>query len=135
MRSIASNTAVLLRYVQKSHMRRVPPCSHGQRVQPLTPALYKRQVQQDHVLVIYDDLDTPTAKTRLRPKGGHGGHNGMRSIVAMLGDSQDFARLRVGATQGHDNAEFCMTLHRHRHCRMAYSLLQAMTVGMWCRWY
>jgi Peptidyl-tRNA hydrolase len=54
------------------------------------------QVQQDHVLVIYDDLDLPTAKTRLRAKGGHGGHNGMRSIVAMLGDSQDFARIRVG---------------------------------------
>jgi peptidyl-tRNA hydrolase len=55
------------------------------------------QVQQDHVLVIYDDLDLPTAKTRLRAKGGHGGHNGMRSIVAMLGNSQDFARIRVGA--------------------------------------
>lgn len=54
------------------------------------------KVQQDHVLVIYDDLDLPTAKTRLRAKGGHGGHNGMRSIVAMLGNSQDFARIRVG---------------------------------------
>lgn len=49
--------------------------------------------------MIYDDLDLPTAKTRLRAKGGHGGHNGMRSIVAMLGDSQDFARIRVGAAR------------------------------------
>ena len=49
------------------------------------------------MLVIYDDLDTETGKTRLRHKGGHGGHNGMRSIVSLLGNSQDFARLRVGA--------------------------------------
>lgn len=78
-------------------------------------------MQQDHVLVIYDDLDLPTAKTRLRVKGGHGGHNGMRSIVAMLGDSQDFARIRVGAACGR-----CIMLcevHHRGYERRAASLI------------
>lgn len=46
--------------------------------------------------MIYDDLDLPFAKLRLLPKGGHGGHNGMRSIVDHLNQSRDFARLRIG---------------------------------------
>ncbi|KAE8724012.1 Peptidyl-tRNA hydrolase [Hibiscus syriacus] len=55
---------------------------------------YKIPLKQ--VLVIYDDLDLPFAKLRLLPKGGHGGHNGMRSIVDRLKGSRDFPRLRIG---------------------------------------
>ena len=47
------------------------------------------------VLVIYDELDIPLAQLRMRPFGGTGGHNGMRSITERLG-SQDFPRIRVG---------------------------------------
>lgn len=46
-------------------------------------------------MVIYDDLDTPTASVRLRAKGGHGGHNGMRSIIQHL-SSNEFPRIKVG---------------------------------------
>jgi PTH1 family peptidyl-tRNA hydrolase len=49
----------------------------------------------DDVLVIYDDLDLPLGRLRLRPEGGAGGHNGMRSIIEVLG-GQGFPRLRVG---------------------------------------
>ena len=49
------------------------------------------------LLVVYDDLDLPTAAVRLRAKGGHGGHNGMRSIVQQLGGANDFPRVRIGA--------------------------------------
>ena len=38
------------------------------------------RVPPERVLVIYDDMDLPTAQVRLRAKGGHGGHNGMKSI-------------------------------------------------------
>ncbi|KAE8698199.1 Peptidyl-tRNA hydrolase [Hibiscus syriacus] len=55
---------------------------------------YKIPLKQ--VLVIYDDLDLPFAKLRLLPKGGHGGHNGMRSIVDRLKGSRDFPHLRIG---------------------------------------
>jgi PTH1 family peptidyl-tRNA hydrolase len=47
------------------------------------------------LLVIYDDLDLPFGKLRLRQRGSAGTHNGMKSIIGQLG-SQEFARLRVG---------------------------------------
>lgn len=46
------------------------------------------------VLVVSDDMDLPFGKLRVRPSGGHGGHNGLRSIIATIGDA--FPRLRVG---------------------------------------
>ena len=49
----------------------------------------------ENLLVIHDDLDTPFGMLRLRWNGGHGGQNGLRSIVRHLG-STDFARLRFG---------------------------------------
>jgi len=47
------------------------------------------------MLVLYDDLDLPLDKIRLRPGGGSGGHRGMRSIIQHLG-TEDFPRLRLG---------------------------------------
>lgn len=47
------------------------------------------------LLVVSDDLDLPTGQLRLRKTGGHGGHNGLRSIIEQLG-CRDFARLRIG---------------------------------------
>jgi len=47
------------------------------------------------VLVVYDDMDLPLGKIRLRQSGSAGGHNGMRSLIACLG-TQEFPRLRLG---------------------------------------
>ncbi|MBO8127349.1 MAG: aminoacyl-tRNA hydrolase [Firmicutes bacterium] len=47
------------------------------------------------ILVIYDDMDLPVGKIRLRYKGGAGTHNGMRSVIEELG-SEEFPRLRIG---------------------------------------
>jgi PTH1 family peptidyl-tRNA hydrolase len=47
------------------------------------------------LLVIYDDLDLPLGKIRLRQSGSSGGHKGMNSIISALG-SEDFPRIRVG---------------------------------------
>ncbi|XP_051115844.1 peptidyl-tRNA hydrolase, mitochondrial-like [Andrographis paniculata] len=55
---------------------------------------YKIPLEQ--VLVMFDDMDLPFAKLRLLPKGGHGGHNGMKSIINHLKGSRDFPRLRIG---------------------------------------
>ena len=63
----------------------------GDAVGPL--ANYYR-IPPTHVLVIYDELDLPLGTIRLRPSGGAGGHNGMKSIIQHLGT--DFPRLRVG---------------------------------------
>ena len=49
----------------------------------------------DDLIVVYDDIDLPLGKLRIRPGGSAGTHNGMRSIVSSLG-SEKFARLRIG---------------------------------------
>lgn len=66
------------------------------------------------VLIIYDDMDLPTGKLRLRLSGGAGGHNGMKSIISHLG-TKEFPRLRVGigATEkGPDDAVVSHVLGR-----------------------
>lgn len=47
------------------------------------------------MIVVYDDMDVPFGRLRIRPKGGPGTHNGMRSIVSAIG-SEDFPRIRLG---------------------------------------
>jgi PTH1 family peptidyl-tRNA hydrolase len=47
------------------------------------------------LIVVYDDLDLPLGRVRLRAAGGSGGHKGMQSIIERLG-TEEFARLRVG---------------------------------------
>lgn len=49
----------------------------------------------ESVLVIYDDMDLPMGRLRLRLSGSAGGHNGMKSAIAHLG-TQNFPRLRIG---------------------------------------
>ena len=64
----------------------------GQAVRAVTD-WYKLQPQS--VLVIYDDMDLPVGRLRMRLSGSAGGHNGMKSIIAHLG-GKDFPRLRIG---------------------------------------
>ena len=49
----------------------------------------------EQLVVVHDELDLPAGVVRLKFGGGHGGHNGLRDIVAHLG-TRDFYRLRVG---------------------------------------
>ena len=48
----------------------------------------------EEVFVVVDDIDLPFGKLRARAFGGHGGHNGLRSVIATIGEN--FPRLRVG---------------------------------------
>ncbi|MEI6064865.1 MAG: aminoacyl-tRNA hydrolase [Pseudanabaena sp. ELA748] len=57
------------------------------------------KVSPENILVIYDDMDLPLGKLRLRPSGSAGGHNGMKSIISHLG-TQNFPRLRLGIGRG-----------------------------------
>jgi PTH1 family peptidyl-tRNA hydrolase len=47
------------------------------------------------VLVVHDELDLPPGSAKLKLGGGHGGHNGLKDIIAHLG-TKDFWRLRLG---------------------------------------
>src|SRR3954449_5301598 len=49
----------------------------------------------DDLMIVYDDIDLPLARLRIKPSGSSGTHNGMRSIVASLA-SERFPRLRFG---------------------------------------
>ena len=62
---------------------------------PVACLVHKHKIPLSNLLVIYDDLDLPLGKIRLRQSGGSGGHKGMNSIVSALG-SESFSRIRVG---------------------------------------
>src|SRR5699024_5835725 len=53
------------------------------------------KISIEDIIVIYADLDLPVGKIRLRTKGGHGGHNGIRSLIDHL-RTKEFKRIRVG---------------------------------------
>ena len=57
--------------------------------------LRKYQCPPERMIVIYDDIDLPPGKVRIRKDGGAGTHNGMRSIVECIGKT-GFPRIRVG---------------------------------------
>ena len=52
------------------------------------------KVEQEKILVVHDEIDLPFGVVRLKSGGGHGGHNGLRSITEQLGSK--FARVRMG---------------------------------------
>ena len=62
---------------------------------PAVKELLRRyKLGADRLLLVSDDLDMPVARVRVRQGGGHGGHNGLRSVVGAIG--ADFARVRIG---------------------------------------
>ena len=56
-------------------------------------------VKTSDILVVYDDVNLPFGKLRLRAKGSAGGHNGMASVIAALG-TLEIPRLRIGTGKG-----------------------------------
>lgn len=50
---------------------------------------------EEEIVVIYDDMDMPPGKVRLRQKGGAGGHNGIKSLIQHLG-TKTFNRIKIG---------------------------------------
>ena len=81
----------------------------GQDVRLLIPTTYMNRSGQavaalanffriapDAILVAHDELDLPPGVAKLKKGGGHGGHNGLRDIIAQLGNNKDFHRLRLG---------------------------------------
>ncbi|MBN9229852.1 MAG: aminoacyl-tRNA hydrolase [Legionella sp. 40-6] len=53
------------------------------------------RINPEEILVVHDELDLPPGRIKLKTGGGHGGHNGLRDIIAHLG-STNFHRLRIG---------------------------------------
>ncbi len=53
------------------------------------------KIPAESILVVHDELDFEVGTARLKQGGGHGGHNGLRDVIAHL-SSSDFYRLRIG---------------------------------------
>ena len=70
----------------------------------------RHRIAPADLLVIVDDLDLPVGTLRVREKGSHGGHNGLRSIIDALGTT-DFPRVRLGVGRppaGVDPADYVL---------------------------
>ncbi len=72
----------------------------GQAVQPAA-AFYK--VPPENILVVSDDISLPLGTLRLRRSGSAGGHNGLKSIISVLGDG--FPRLKIGVGRPPENID------------------------------
>ena len=90
---------------------------HGQEVFLLKPQTFMNlsgravgalaqfyKIAPAEILVVHDELDLPPGVSRLKLGGGHGGHNGLKDIIAHLG-SKDFWRLRLGIGHPGERAE------------------------------
>ena len=53
------------------------------------------KIPVNNIIIIYDDIDLETGIIKIRKKGGPGGHNGMKSVIARLG-TEEFPRIRIG---------------------------------------
>lgn len=80
----------------------------GQRVLLMKPQTYMNlsgvavekaasfyKIPPEHIIVLFDDISLPVSKLRIRRKGSHGGHNGIRSIIDYL-HSDNFPRVKIG---------------------------------------
>ncbi|MGR6981078.1 aminoacyl-tRNA hydrolase [Testudinibacter sp. P27/CKL/0425] len=54
------------------------------------------RIQPEQILVAHDELDLPPGAAKIKQGGGHGGHNGLKDIIANLGNNKNFYRLRLG---------------------------------------
>lgn len=61
----------------------------------IAPLMNFYKLEADDLIVAHDDMDIPVGTIRIRKKGSSGGHNGIKSILAHLGD-EHFARVRIG---------------------------------------
>ncbi len=68
------------------------------------------KVPMERLIVIYDDVDLPLGKVRIRPSGSSGTHNGMRSVIYQL-QKDNFPRVRIGidkAPEGWELADYVL---------------------------
>ena len=62
---------------------------------PIATALRRLHADPTDLIVVYDDIDLPLGTVRMRMKGSHGGHNGMRSVIEVLGTGE-IRRVKIG---------------------------------------
>ncbi len=78
--------------------------------QSIRKAMNFYDIPVEDILIIHDDVDLPFGKTRLREKGGSGGHNGIKSIISDI-KTKDFKRLRIGIDKNplYDTSDYVLS--------------------------
>lgn len=69
------------------------------------------KIPQENFIVIYDDISLPPSRIRIRKKGSHGGHNGIKNIINIMG-TDEFPRVKVGVGEkpnGWDLADYVLS--------------------------
>jgi peptidyl-tRNA hydrolase, PTH1 family len=77
---------------------------------PLKGLLRELELTPKDLVVVHDDLDLEPGRLRIRQAGGHGGHNGIRSVIEALGTSQ-FVRVKIGIGRpapGQDSVDYVL---------------------------
>ena len=77
---------------------------------PLKGLLREYQLSPADLILVHDDLDLEPGRLRIKQSGGHGGHNGIRSVIDALGTSE-FLRLKIGIGRpapGQESAEYVL---------------------------
>lgn len=77
---------------------------------PIKSLLRELRLDVDRLVVTHDDLDLEPGRLRIKQNGGHGGHNGIRSILEILGTGQ-FMRMKIGIgrpPRGLDSADYVL---------------------------
>jgi PTH1 family peptidyl-tRNA hydrolase len=105
---LARNSDANFRNDSKFHGLVARTTLHGHEVHLLKPQTFMNvsgravvalalfyKILPDQILVVHDELDLPPGSAKLKLGGGHGGHNGLKDIIAQLG-TKDFWRLRIG---------------------------------------
>ncbi len=153
---LASQNAVSLTDTSKFFGRTGRLSVHGHDLRLLIPTTFMNlsgqsvaaiagfyRIAPEAILVAHDELDLPPGTARLKRGGGHGGHNGLRHIIAALGNNREFARLRLGI--GHPgNAgqvvsyvlQKAPSVEREltgQACDNALAVIELLTAGQWNR--
>jgi PTH1 family peptidyl-tRNA hydrolase len=105
---------------------------------PVAQLVRRFDIALDDLIVVYDDLDLPLGKLRIRQRGGAAGHKGVASIIASM-RSEDFPRIRVGISRPEgDEVSYVLSdfspkekdIAREAVARVADALLCILTEGI-----
>lgn len=107
--SLASFYNTVLKPDVKYHGHSAKFIAHGKEFRLLIPTTYMNlsgksvsalanffKIPTENILVAHDELDLPAGVAKIKKGGGHGGHNGLKDIIAKSGNNKDFYRLRIG---------------------------------------
>lgn len=84
-----------LRVLEKKCLLATPSTYMNESGQAVQALVHYYRLNPQEILIAHDEIDLPAGTVRLKEKGGHGGHNGLRDIIKHL-NTEQFWRLRIG---------------------------------------